>query len=69
MYHALQLRRENEVRQQDRRTALICHVLTGGKVELDKFMPRYGPVEQKHEQTPEEMLEQVKLLNAAFGGS
>jgi len=50
------------------RAALICSVvasaLTGKHYPVDKFLPK----KEQPRQTPEQMLEQVKLWNMALGG-
>lgn len=38
------------------------------KIKLDMFMPKFGR-QKKRPQTPEDMLEKVKLLNALLGGT
>ena len=66
----LQIQEENA----DRRTALICAILANSfrdskrrPFKVEDFMPRKGK-EVKAKQTPEQMMQMVKLWNATYKG-
>lgn len=57
------------------RTGLVCATLANlwrdsrtKPYTPQDFMPGHAPVHGRSQQTPEQMLEMVKILNAAFGG-
>jgi hypothetical protein len=66
-------RYQNEQERQDYRTALLCATMVNIAPFLkhDKiYQPKdFMPQPQNKVQSPEEMLEKIKILNAMMGGS